>query len=128
MDEADLLCDRILVIDDGAIVARGTPDELKRKVAGDSVILTFERPESTMDVVDLASRLTEPPSPSSREPRSGSRCPTGPVPCPSCSGRWWSETSTPPGSRFGLIAEWRAGGVERMRVLYGAGVFCKESP
>jgi len=29
---------------------------------------------------------------------------------------------------FGLIAEWRAGGVERMRVLYGAGVFCKESP
>jgi len=57
MDEADLLCDRILVIDDGAIVARGTPDELKRKVAGDSVILTFERPESTMDGADLASRL-----------------------------------------------------------------------
>ncbi|MGH8913297.1 MAG: ATP-binding cassette domain-containing protein [Acidimicrobiia bacterium] len=57
MDEADLLCDRILVIDDGAIVARGTPEELKRQVAGDSVILTFERPESTLAVANLASRL-----------------------------------------------------------------------
>ena len=63
MDEADVLCDRILVIDDGAIVARGTPEELKRKVAGDSVTLTFERPESTMAVAALAARLegaTEP--------------------------------------------------------------------
>jgi len=57
MDEADLLCDRILVIDDGAIVARGTPEELKRKVAGDSVILTFEHQRSTVVVAELASRL-----------------------------------------------------------------------
>lgn len=57
MDEADLLCDRILVIDDGAIVARGAPEELKRQVAGDSVILTFERQESTMAVANLASQL-----------------------------------------------------------------------
>lgn len=58
MDEADLLCDRILVIDDGAIVARGTPDELKRKVAGDSVVLTFEHRRSTVVVAELASRLS----------------------------------------------------------------------
>ncbi len=57
MDEADVLCDRILVIDDGAIVGRGTPDELKRQVAGDSVILTFERPESSMAVANMAARL-----------------------------------------------------------------------
>jgi ABC-2 type transport system ATP-binding protein len=57
MDEADLLCDRILVIDDGGIVARGTPDELKRQVAGDSVILSFESPEGTQAVAGLASRL-----------------------------------------------------------------------
>jgi ABC-2 type transport system ATP-binding protein len=57
MDEADLLCDRILVIDDGAIVARGTPEELKRQVAGDSVILTFERQESTIAVANLAGQL-----------------------------------------------------------------------
>ncbi|HEX9864972.1 MAG TPA: ATP-binding cassette domain-containing protein [Acidimicrobiia bacterium] len=57
MDEADLLCDRILVIDDGSIVARGTPEELKRNVAGDSVVLTFEHPESTGAVAMMASRL-----------------------------------------------------------------------
>jgi len=57
MDEADVLCYRILVIDDGAIVAQGTPDELKRRVAGDSVILSFEQQRSTVVVADLVSRL-----------------------------------------------------------------------
>ncbi|MGH8953191.1 MAG: ATP-binding cassette domain-containing protein [Acidimicrobiia bacterium] len=57
MDEADVLCDRILVIDDGTIVAQGTPDELKRRVAGDSVILSFEQQRSTVVVADLVSRL-----------------------------------------------------------------------
>jgi ABC-2 type transport system ATP-binding protein len=37
LDEADALCDRILVIDYGKIVAEGTPDELKAKVSGDRV-------------------------------------------------------------------------------------------
>src|ERR1700730_3651210 len=32
MDEADLLCDRLAVIDHGRIVAQGTPDELKRQI------------------------------------------------------------------------------------------------
>ena len=40
MDEADALCDRILIIDDGEIVAEGTPDELKRGVGGDQIALT----------------------------------------------------------------------------------------
>ena len=40
MDEADALCDRILIIDNGVIVAAGTPEELKRRVGGDQVILT----------------------------------------------------------------------------------------
>ncbi|MFN3866047.1 MAG: ATP-binding cassette domain-containing protein [Demequina sp.] len=40
MDEADALSDRLLVIDHGEIVARGTPDELKRSVGGDQVLLT----------------------------------------------------------------------------------------
>jgi ABC-2 type transport system ATP-binding protein len=33
MDEAEQLCDRIAIMDNGKIVASGTVDELKRKVA-----------------------------------------------------------------------------------------------
>jgi ABC-2 type transport system ATP-binding protein len=57
MDEADTLCDRILVIDDGSIVAEGTPEELKRRVAGDSVTLTIERREAAIAVLHLAAQL-----------------------------------------------------------------------
>ncbi|MGW4058167.1 ATP-binding cassette domain-containing protein [Amycolatopsis sp. NPDC004747] len=44
LEEADQLCDRVLVIDAGAIVAEGTPAELKRKVSGDAVTLTIADP------------------------------------------------------------------------------------
>lgn len=37
LDEADILCDRLTIMDHGTIVAEGTPRELKRKVAGDAV-------------------------------------------------------------------------------------------
>jgi ABC-2 type transport system ATP-binding protein len=37
LDEADALSDRLIVIDDGEIVAEGTPDSLKARVSGDSV-------------------------------------------------------------------------------------------
>jgi ABC-2 type transport system ATP-binding protein len=37
LDEADALCDRLLVIDHGRIVAEGSPEELKRRIAGDVV-------------------------------------------------------------------------------------------
>ena len=40
LEEADALCDRILIIDDGRIVATGTPDELKRQVSGDLITLS----------------------------------------------------------------------------------------
>jgi ABC-2 type transport system ATP-binding protein len=40
LDEADALCDRIAIIDHGKIVAEGTPEELKRAVAGDVVTLS----------------------------------------------------------------------------------------
>ncbi len=39
LDEADALCDRVAIIDYGKIVAAGTPEELKRAVAGD--VVTF---------------------------------------------------------------------------------------
>jgi ABC-2 type transport system ATP-binding protein len=41
LDEADALCDRILVIDHGKIVASGTPENLKQQVSGDAVRLSI---------------------------------------------------------------------------------------
>lgn len=43
LDEADALCDRVLVIDKGTIVASGTPDELKSSVGGDLLTVTSPR-------------------------------------------------------------------------------------
>jgi ABC-2 type transport system ATP-binding protein len=39
LEEADALCDRLAIIDHGKIVAEGTPDALKRQVAGDVITL-----------------------------------------------------------------------------------------
>jgi ABC-2 type transport system ATP-binding protein len=41
LDEADELADQIAVLDRGVIVAEGTPDELKRRIPGGHVRLTF---------------------------------------------------------------------------------------
>ena len=42
LEEADALCDRVAIIDHGAIVALDTPAELKRQVAGDVVTLGLD--------------------------------------------------------------------------------------
>jgi ABC-2 type transport system ATP-binding protein len=39
LEEADALCDRVIIIDNGVTVASGTPDALKRRVSGDVVTL-----------------------------------------------------------------------------------------
>ena len=54
LDEADALCDRVLVIDHGVIVASDTPDALKRQVSGDLVSLTVT---TERDAVPAASTL-----------------------------------------------------------------------
>jgi ABC-2 type transport system ATP-binding protein len=52
LEEADALCDRLLVIDSGWIVAEGSPDELKARVSGDmlSVGVAAEALATTADV------------------------------------------------------------------------------
>ncbi|MCF6508645.1 ATP-binding cassette domain-containing protein [Blastococcus sp. MG754426] len=63
LDEADALCDRIMVIDHGAIVAEGTPDQLKSQVGGDVLTVTAERPDQLGEVARLVGALpgAEPP-------------------------------------------------------------------
>jgi ABC-2 type transport system ATP-binding protein len=55
MDEADALCDRIVIIDHGEVVATGTPRELKQRVGGDALVLTLEAASQ----VDQARALTQ---------------------------------------------------------------------
>ena len=39
LDEADHLADRLAIVDHGRIVAEGTPDQLKSRIGGDSVVI-----------------------------------------------------------------------------------------
>jgi ABC-2 type transport system ATP-binding protein len=57
LDEADALCDRILVIDAGRIVASGTPDELKSQVGGDVLTVTVEQADQAGRVAALMAAL-----------------------------------------------------------------------
>jgi ABC-2 type transport system ATP-binding protein len=68
LDEADELADRIGVLDRGRLVAEGTPDELKRKIPGGHVQLTFAAedqlrsaetllPEANRDTGELVLRV-----------------------------------------------------------------------
>jgi ABC-2 type transport system ATP-binding protein len=45
LEEADALCDRLMIIDHGEIVIDGTPHDLKRDVAGDAVLLSLHDTE-----------------------------------------------------------------------------------
>jgi ABC-2 type transport system ATP-binding protein len=42
MEEADVLSDRLTIIDQGKIVAEGTPEALKKEVGGDCICITVE--------------------------------------------------------------------------------------
>ncbi|SFJ83108.1 ABC-2 type transport system ATP-binding protein [Amycolatopsis sacchari] len=53
LDEADQLADRIAVLDQGRLVAQGTPDELKRQIPGTHVRLRF----GTAAELDAAARI-----------------------------------------------------------------------
>ncbi|GAA4807086.1 ATP-binding cassette domain-containing protein [Tomitella cavernea] len=51
LEEADRLADAITVIDRGAVIARGTADELKARVGGDVVSIRVREPDDVPDAV-----------------------------------------------------------------------------
>jgi ABC-2 type transport system ATP-binding protein len=55
LEEADALCDRLVIMDHGQVVIGGTPKELKHQVAGDAVVLTL-RDHTPEEVAKLAKR------------------------------------------------------------------------
>ncbi|HET6869728.1 MAG TPA: ATP-binding cassette domain-containing protein [Solirubrobacteraceae bacterium] len=59
LDEADALCDRILVIDHGSIVAEGTPGALKASLSGDRVALRLADPSCLAAGRALAERVEQ---------------------------------------------------------------------
>jgi len=65
LEEADSLCDRVMIIDHGRIVAEGSPRELKREVVGDSVLMRVaedgdgrERALALLSGTELVSSVT----------------------------------------------------------------------
>jgi ABC-2 type transport system ATP-binding protein len=49
MEEADRLCTRLAIIDNGKIVVEGAPDELKRRVGADTVVLQLTAADSDLE-------------------------------------------------------------------------------
>jgi ABC-2 type transport system ATP-binding protein len=43
LEEADVLCDRLMIMDHGEIVTEGTPRELKQQVAGDAIVISLRQ-------------------------------------------------------------------------------------
>ncbi|MEV0237206.1 ATP-binding cassette domain-containing protein [Nonomuraea sp. NPDC050786] len=58
LDEADALCDRLVIVDHGQIVAEGTPGDLKREVSGDVITLRVDDPERAADTLKPYARET----------------------------------------------------------------------
>ena len=48
LEEADALCDRLMIIDHGKIIIEGSPRDLKRDVAGDAVLLNLHDSERVL--------------------------------------------------------------------------------
>lgn len=61
LEEADALCDRLCIMDQGAIVAEGTPTELKQKISGDvvSIRVKARQPEDIACLFDTEEGVLE---------------------------------------------------------------------
>jgi ABC-2 type transport system ATP-binding protein len=53
LEEADALCDRVAIVDRGQLVALDTPAELKRKIAGDIITMSFNNVDHVQQAANL---------------------------------------------------------------------------
>ncbi|MFD0888560.1 DUF4162 domain-containing protein, partial [Streptosporangium algeriense] len=59
LDEADALCDRLVIIDNGQVVAEGTPQGLKREISGDVVTLRVDDQAAALTLLDAQPYIKE---------------------------------------------------------------------
>lgn len=57
LEEADLLADRIIVIDRGKVIARGSADELKNAIGGDRLTITLAAGQAPQPALSVLSRI-----------------------------------------------------------------------
>ncbi len=55
LEEADMLCERVAIIDHGKIIAIGTPSELKEKLGGD--IMTLSIKDANVDISPIIQKV-----------------------------------------------------------------------
>jgi ABC-2 type transport system ATP-binding protein len=61
LDEADRLAERLAVIDQGVVIAEGTPDELKAQVGGDRLDIRLDRGARDQDAIAALLPISEEP-------------------------------------------------------------------
>ena len=59
LEEADLLAERIAIIDEGQIAARGTPDDLKAEVGGESMNVTMPDADAARRAAEILSEMAD---------------------------------------------------------------------
>ena len=60
LDEVDKLADRLVIIDNGKVIAQGTPSQLKKKIGGDRVTLKvreFSTNEESQKIREILSKI-----------------------------------------------------------------------
>ncbi len=60
LEEADAMAERVLVIDEGRVIADGTPEELKAGMAGDLITIGTSSPADAARAAMVAGRLDSP--------------------------------------------------------------------
>jgi ABC-2 type transport system ATP-binding protein len=58
LDEADQLAHQVVVIDQGRVIAAGTPSQLKSRIGGDQIDVVLERPSDLLRAVAVLATVT----------------------------------------------------------------------